>query len=136
MATLDLIVSFLSSVPNTIGNMYTSRPLQLVSPVSQFKSAKWPGGRAGYRQWIAQYRDAKGGVIPGMFRAAGGKVGDTIGRVCVMGFSNGCIGVDEVLRASDSNKIDTVFAIDGIHGGYVNVPARASSCTCPRTSAF
>jgi hypothetical protein len=37
-----------------------------------------------------------------------------------MGFSNGCIGVDEVLRRPDSAKIDLVLAVDGIHGAYLN----------------
>jgi len=118
MAQRDLVVSFLSSVPPTVELLYQSRPLQLVSPVTQVASGGWPGGRAGYSQWIAQFRDAGGNVIPGMFRAAGGQPGDTIGRVAVMGFSNGCIGVDETLGAADSHKIDTVLAIDGIHGRF------------------
>lgn len=119
MAQRDLIVSFLSSVPNAVMSAFRDKPLTLTSPVGQRARGKWAGGRAGYRQWLNQYRDADGSLIPRMWQAAGGKSGDTIGRICVMGFSNGCIGVDEVLRGSDSAKIDVVLAIDGIHGGYV-----------------
>lgn len=119
MAQRDLIVSFLSGVTDEVRDLYKSEVLYLQSPVAQSPAGGYPGGRAGYQQWLAQYRGADGRVIPGMFRAAGGLAGDTIGRVCVMGFSNGCIGVDEVLRAPDSQRIDTVLAIDGIHGGYV-----------------
>lgn len=114
----DLIVSFLSSVPSSLLERYTTPPLRLVCPVGQRATAHWPGGRQGYRAWLAQYA-ARGSVVPGMFKAAGAQPGDTIGRVCIMGFSNGCIGVDEVLRFDDSDQIDCVLAVDGIHGGYV-----------------
>jgi hypothetical protein len=120
MARRDLIVSFLSSVPDAVMGMFAQRPLSLVSPVAQKASGKWPGGRQGYHQWVSQYADGDGNVIPGMAKAAGLGPGDTIGRVCVMGFSNGCIGVDEVLRRPDSAKIDLVLAVDGIHGAYLN----------------
>lgn len=119
MAQRDLIISFLSGVPASVRGAFDEPPLYLQSPVAQTPQAGYPGGRAGYNQWVNEHRDRDGNVIPGMWRAAGGKSGDTIGRVCVMGFSNGCIGVDEVLRAPDSNRIDTVIACDGIHGGYV-----------------
>lgn len=119
MAQRDLIVSFLSGVTNDVRQLYDGPTLYLQSPVAQTPAAGYPGGRAGYQQWLGKYKGSDGRVIPGMFRAAGGKSGDTIGRVCVMGFSNGCIGVDEVLRAPDSYRIDTVLAVDGIHGGYV-----------------
>lgn len=117
MAQRDLIISFLSSVPLGISGMYMERPLQIVCPVTQAGGGGYPGGRAGYQQWLSRY-GGSGALIPGLFKGAGGQSGDTIGRVCVMGFSNGCIGVDEVLRASDSNKIDTVLAIDGVHGSW------------------
>lgn len=119
MAQRDLIVSFLSGVPNAVRSRFASKPLYLQSPVAQTPQAGYPGGRAGYQKWLSKYRGPGGTLIPGMWRAAGGKSTDTIGRICVIGFSNGCIGVDEVLRGSDSNRIDTVIACDGIHGGYV-----------------
>lgn len=118
MAQRDLIVSFLSAVPTSVVAMYYSRPLQLVCPVTQFGGGGYPGGRAGYSQWLSQFGATSGPLVPGMWKAAGGQPGDSIGRVCVMGFSNGCIGVDEILRASDSNRIDTVLVIDGMHGSY------------------
>lgn len=119
MAQRDLIVSFLSGVPASVRVHFANAPLYLQSPVAQTPQAGYPGGRQGYQQWLSQYRGQDGSLIPGMWRAAGGKASDTIGRVAVMGFSNGCIGVDEVLRGSDSHRIDTVIACDGIHGGYV-----------------
>lgn len=118
MAQRDLIVSFLSAVPPSVLSQFDKPPLQAISPVSQSASANWPGGRPGYRAWLGQFKDADGGVIKGLAIHAGAKTGDTIGRVCVLGFSNGCVGVDELLRASDSAKVDTVLAIDGIHGAY------------------
>lgn len=118
MAHHDLVVSFLSSVPGSVLSSFQRKPLTISSPVTQFPTGKWPGGSKGYAHWLAQYADSKGRVIPGLAKAAGAKPGDTIGRVCVMGFSNGCVGVDHVLRATDSALIDTVLAVDGIHGSY------------------
>lgn len=119
MAQRDLIVSFLSGVPASVRALFDEPPLYLQSPIAQTPVAGYPGGRQGYQQWLSKYRRSDGSLIPGMWKAAGGQAGDTIGRVAVMGFSNGCIGVDEVLRGSDSNRIDAVIACDGIHGGYV-----------------
>lgn len=118
MAQHDLVVSFLSSVPGSVLPLFEKKPLQVVSPVTQKAGPKWPGGRLGYRQWLQHHADENGNVIPGLARAAGAQTGDTIGRVAVIGFSNGCIGVDETLGFNDSVKIDTVLAIDGIHGNF------------------
>lgn len=126
MAQRDLIVSFLSSVPAAIAARFDRKPLFLVSPIGQLPQPEkgWLGGAAGYAQWLSSFKDAHGNLIPGMAREAGALPGDEIGRVCVMGFSNGCQGVEQVLRAPDSAKIDVVIACDGIHAqlhaGLVN----------------
>jgi len=111
----DLIITFLSSVPDHILERF-DRPVTVAHcPVTQSASAGYPGGRAGYRQWLAERMDGERNVVPGIARRVGLSPAD-IGRVCIMGFSNGCIGVWEMLKANDAFKIDTVLAIDGIHG--------------------
>lgn len=145
MARKNLIISFLSSVPESIRAQLKDETIFAHCPVSQSaictpcsagahnpqcgtnrcptgqgkKDVVWPGGRQGYQLWLSRYRDGNGNVIPGIARAHGLGQGDEIGKVCVMGFSNGCIGVDEVLRAADAQRIDTVLVVDGIHGSFV-----------------
>lgn len=120
----DLVVSFLSAMKPEVAGMFTRRPLELVCPVTQGGGGGYPGGRQGYQMWLSQFKDLNGNVIPGMFKKAGLSPGDTMGRVLVMGFSNGCIGVDETLRANDSVKIDCVLAVDGIHGAYTHASGK------------
>jgi hypothetical protein len=130
----NLVVSFLSSLPPSVAASFAEKPLQVSCPVTQAGNCEvplpsknctktppgqtpLPGGRAGYAQWLSNM--AVGGkIIPGLARAAGLAPGEKIGRVCVMGFSNGCIGVDEVLKYDDSAKIDTVICCDGVHGSW------------------
>jgi hypothetical protein len=119
MARRDLIVSFLGGMPERILSKFRDRPLTINSPVQQKAIAGYPGGREGYRKWLAEHASNRR-VIAGLFRAAGGSSSDEIGRVCVHGFSNGCIGVDEVLAYDDAFQIDCAMAIDGIHGAYQN----------------
>ena len=122
MAQRDLVISFLSGVPNWMLSKFRNRPLMIQGDETLCNQQV---GRAGYQQWLSKYmsytgsgRDRKRYIVPGLFRAAGGRSTDTIGRVCVMGFSNGCIGVSEVLMCDDWPQIDCVLAIDGIHGEY------------------
>jgi len=119
MAQRDLIVSFLGLPPAWSLAGFKSKPLVLNCPVTQAGGGGYPGGRDGYRMWLQQ--KAQGGnVIPGLFASAGGQSGDTIGRVAVCGFSNGCIGVDETLSFDDAYHIDSVIAIDGIQGQWAD----------------
>lgn len=109
----DLIVSFLSSVPSSVLSQFTTPPLTLAVP-----PAPLGHGRTFYADWLSKVRDGSGNVIPGMFARAGGK--GTIGRVAVIGFSNGCdSGVSQVLEANDAQKIDFLGAFDGIHGSFL-----------------
>ncbi len=110
--TTDLIVSFLSGVPKDTLSKFATPPLTLGVPAAPIGH-----GREFYANWLQGVRDGKGNVIPGMFARAGGK-GD-IGRVAIMGFSNGCdSGVSQVLEANDAQKIDFIGAFDGIHGSF------------------
>jgi len=115
----DLIVSFLSSVPPSVLANFTTPPLLLPVPSPPPNPDGTPGkGRPWYASWLQGLKDGQGRVIPGMFARAGGS--GTIGRVAVIGFSNGCdSGVSQVLDASDAQKIDFLGAFDGIHGSYV-----------------
>lgn len=111
----DFIVSFLSSVPEHVLKQFDREPVLVTCPVTRAGGGGYPGGRAGYRKWIGEFLDGARNVMPGIARKHGIAPAD-IGRVCVMGFSNGCIGVDEMLRCNDAFRFDAALAIDGIHG--------------------
>ena len=114
----DLIVSFLSSVPKGVLANFTTPPLTLAVPSPKPGSDGKIHGREWYANWLQQRKDGKGRVIPAMFAEAGGK--GAIGRVAVIGFSNGVdSGVSQVLDAADATKIDFVGAFDGIHGSFL-----------------
>jgi len=126
MAT-DLIVSFLSSVPPEVAARFQKPPALLAVPAAPLGQ-----GRTFYQSWLAGVRDGAGNVVPGMFARAGGK-GD-IGRVAVIGFSNGVdAGVSQVLEANDAQKIDFVGAFDGIHGSFVKNPATGNPIKDPNS---
>lgn len=118
MARKNLIISFLSSVPPGIAGSLKDETLFVACPVTRDPTPNYPGGREGYRLWLSERMDGSRNVIPGIARRAGLGSSDEIGKVCVLGYSNGCIGVDEVLGASDSQRIDVVLAVDGIHGSF------------------
>ena len=118
MAT-DLIVSFLSSVPAEVLELFTAPPATVSCPVTQSASGGYPGGREGYRKWLAECSDGSNNVVPGLAAAAGIPASEPIGKVAAIGFSNGCIGVWEMLRAADAFKLDAALLIDGIHYGGV-----------------
>lgn len=40
-------------------------------------------------------------------------------RVAIMGFSEGCQGTREALKCGDAGRLDSVFAIDGIHTQWI-----------------
>jgi hypothetical protein len=126
MAQRDLIISFLvpDTLPERILSKFRDRPLVINCPVQQnpvvVGSKSYLGGRDGYRQWLSE-RVYQRKVIPGIFRSAPGyQSGDTIGRVAVFGFSNGCIGPDELMNYDDGFEPDCIMAFDGIHGAYQN----------------
>lgn len=57
--------------------------------------------------------------------------GYTIARVGLIGFSESCAGVREVLRSQDAGLVDTVVAIDGTHAPYDNQHMPAHSYVRP-----
>lgn len=117
MAAQDLIVSFLSSVPKDVTSRFATPPVLHAVP-----GAPLGQGRSFYQAYLSKYRDAKGAVLPNLFKASGGT---ELGRVCVMGFSNGVdSGIGQLLElASDASKIDVCCAFDGIHGSFVKGPS-------------
>lgn len=46
------------------------------------------------------------------------------GRVCLLGFSEGCQGVREALGSPDGGRVDAAFAIDGIHTQWADQKKR------------
>ncbi len=74
-----------------------------------------------YREFVASH----GNSVLQMFNGAKKSASDTLGRVAVLGFSEGCQGVGAVLNCSDASSIDTVIACDGIHTQYTD-PATKS----------
>ncbi len=115
MAT-DLIVSFLSSVPAAVASKFKKPPLFVAVP-----AAPMGQGLSFYRSYLAAHTDGRGNVVPGLFKQAGGS--GSIGRVAVIGFSNGVdSGVSQLLGANDAKKIDFIGAFDGIHGGFLVDP--------------
>lgn len=112
MAT-DLIISFLSAVPPDVLGAFHTRPLTLAVP-----SAPVGHGHTFYADYLGKFRDGKGNLIPGLFHNAGGH--GAIGRVAVIGFSNGCAeGVTQLLAGNDAQKLDFVGGFDGIHGSFI-----------------
>jgi hypothetical protein len=114
MAT-DLVISFLSSVPPDVLAKFEQRPLTYAAPAAPLGQ-----GKTFYAGLLQSVRDGAGRVIPGFFKKAGGQ--GPIGRVAVMGFSNGVdSGVSQMLESSDAQKIDTVLAFDGVHGSFAKI---------------
>ena len=106
MATVDFVVAFFAGSP-LLAKALTrlARPIRLLTPFVE--------GRK-YVEYVA----SQGGSVLGMFDRVK-KPGDTLGRVAVMGFSEGCQGVAAMLKTPDASKIDAMFACDGIHAMYV-----------------
>jgi len=102
MAVKDLIISFFAGSP-----LLSTKLKQLQHDYILFEPQV--SGRQ-YQQFVSN----AGGSVIGLFGKAM-KQGDTIGRVALIGFSEGCQGVSAVLNCSDASAIDAVIPIDGIH---------------------
>ena len=114
MARKNLIISFLSSVPESIRAQLKDETIFAPCPVTQAGGGGYSGGRDGYREWLAKFRDGSGDVIPGIARSHGLGRSDSIGKVCVMGFSNGCIGVRTIFVESSHNVLSFI-TVSGRH---------------------
>lgn len=113
MARKDFIISFFAGGPLLSKALQgLTRPYLLWQPnrpapkSEDSKTGDWRGLVAGYDRRVSN-----------MFKVAGGG-DDTIGRVAVIGFSEGVQGVSEILKGPEASKIDVVLPIDGIHEQY------------------
>lgn len=118
MAVKDFIISFYAGGP-----LFEKALQGLVRPALVWQPArpapkidpktKEPSATGNWRGFVAGY----GRRISNMFQAAGGS-GHDIGRVAIIGFSEGVQGVSEILKGPEASKIDVVLPIDGIHEQY------------------
>lgn len=100
----DVVVSWFSSVPESVRAKF-QRPTKFVQlpipPGRAYKAAVEALGQTPVANAIAKYAS-----------------GTTPLRVALLGFSEGCTGVANLLASGDGNRIDSVIAIDGIHAQY------------------
>jgi hypothetical protein len=107
MADADVVISWFASVPASVKSAF-QRPTQYVQlpppPNRAYKDAVqalgWPDPVGGA---IRKY-------LPGV----------TAKRVALLGFSEGCHGLRNLLSSGDGLRIDSVLAIDGVHTPYVS----------------
>lgn len=107
MAVTDLVISFFAGSSLTL-EMFKglNRPYVFFQP------------NIGGRQY-AQYLQSVGYKVENIWNQARAK-DMTLGRVALLGFSEGCTGVRETLKCSDASGIDTVIPCDGIHAMYTD----------------
>lgn len=107
MPEADVVVSWFASVPEAVKPAF-QRP-------TSFVQLPAPPNRA-YQQavqdldWAAPVRAAIKKYAPGV----------TPLRVALLGFSEGCHGVRNLLASGDGGRVDSVVAVDGVHTPYVN----------------
>jgi hypothetical protein len=73
----------------------------------------WEGAFAKYRTLLDVFHATPG--VP---------AGAELGRVAVIGFSEGCQGVRRVLGLEDASELDVVIPVDGIHSDYLSETAK------------
>lgn len=113
MAARDFIISFFADTPQlaaALGKLHA--PPLIWSPSVPVPQGRRTGDYHGYVQGL-------GNSIAGIFAQVRKDRADTIGRVAVLGFSEGGQGVDAILGCSDASGIDTVINCDGIHTEYI-----------------
>jgi hypothetical protein len=113
MAARDFIISFFADTPQLSRALGKLRSPPLIwSPSVPVPQGRRTGDYHGYVQGL-------GNSVAGIFAQVRKDRSDTIGRVAVLGFSEGGQGVDAILGCSDAAGIDTVINCDGIHTEYV-----------------
>src|SRR6185369_1233626 len=103
MSKKDFVISFFAQTPflkSFLDELET--PYVLFQPDVQNRQ---------YKQFV---QGTAGGSVLGLWNLAK-KAGDELGRVAVIGFSEGCQGVRAVLETKDASAIDAVIPVDGIH---------------------
>lgn len=117
MARRDFVISFFASSPQLRAELgHLEMPYVLFEP--QVSGRK-------YKDFVV----GAGNSIAGLWNKAR-SAGDELGRVAVMGFSEGVQGTRACLEATDASAIDAVFACDGIHTQMVG-PALEMSRLAP-----
>lgn len=114
MATRDFIINFFGDGPlfkQAIAGL--KRPYLVWSPP---RPPIPPGRKTG--DWDAFLGQFGKKVINMWKNASRAYPGDTLGRIAVVGFSEGCSGVGAVLRCEDASAIDVVIPVDGVHCFY------------------
>lgn len=110
MAKTDLVLiwyAWTEEVAATIGG--------IAGPVKIIQMPAGPG---------TSYMKQIGDLAPRPIQAIAQKHGITdIGRVCLIGFSEGCFGVLETLASGDGPRVDSVYAIDGMHTPWADQKA-------------
>lgn len=102
MAKKDLIISFFANSPGLKSALSALEdPFVFFQP--QIADRK-------YKEFV----QGAGNSVLGIWNMAK-KPGDDLGRVAVLGFSEGAMGVRAVLETSDASAIDAVIPCDGIH---------------------
>ena len=106
MAEADVVISWFASVPDSVKSLF-QRPTKFVQLPS-------PPNRA-YGQAVQDL-----GQYPVLGAVKKYAPGTSPLRVAVLGFSEGCHGLRNLLGSADGGKIDSCVAIDGVHTPYVN----------------
>jgi hypothetical protein len=113
MATTDFIINLFGG-----GTLLKQAIGRLKNPVFHWTPPRppIPPGRqtADWSAFVAKY-DAS---ILNMWNSVA-PAGATLGRIAVIGFSEGCQGVREVLKCKDASKIDVLIPVDGVHADLV-----------------
>ena len=112
MAVRDFVISFFASSPflRTQLNKLQSNYLLFEPQVSNRQ----------YKEFVS----GAGGTVLGLWNKARA-AGDELGRVAVLGFSEGCQGVSATLDCPDASTIDVVIPVDGIHRQFTDPITKA-----------
>lgn len=98
-----MVISWFADVPQAVRTVFT-RPTKFISlpipPSRKYSQAVQSLGMNPIASAIAKYAPGTNAL-----------------RVALMGFSEGCTGVGQLLSTADGGRVDTVLAIDGIHAG-------------------
>ncbi len=107
MAVVDFVIAFFADSPSL-------RSLALNH--LQGNTLIWTPSIQGrkYREFVQGH----GNSVLGMFQSARKNASDTLGRVAVLGFSEGGQGVGATLHCTDANTVDVAIVADGIHTQY------------------
>jgi len=118
VGAVDFVITFFASRP-LLSRLLASR---LVNPVYEYQCVvDGPTGTTKYDAYV-QKQGGLAGIIKQAAYSAKQKglmrPGDRVGRVALMGFSEGNAGVRACLRGNVATAVDAVFSIDGMHSMF------------------